>query len=195
MKEGRYRVRHVLNVNDSVIFALIIEWLVLFINLALAGTVFLSLKNISTMYQSLAPVSLVAVVSCIFLMVLAIPVLVWLTMQSTGTLVPVIGPLIKDFVDTKTGQKPPVQRRSMVPPKQPTDPLPISPSYEAPVCGFLLRETEREGYETDSQCLSRMFARNLDSDVSNVILGFIPEFFWHSGIQDTPLVQVYDVLL
>jgi hypothetical protein len=40
-----------------------------------------------------------------------------------------------------------------------------------------------------------MFARNIDSDVSNAILGFIPEIVWHSGIQDTPLIQVYDILL
>jgi hypothetical protein len=40
-----------------------------------------------------------------------------------------------------------------------------------------------------------MSARNIDYDVSKAILGFIPEIAWHSGIQDTPLVQVYDVLL
>jgi len=195
LKEGRYRARRVPNVNKSVVFALVTEWLVLFVNLALAGTVFLLLKNMRAVYYSPAPVTLVAVVSCFCLMVLAIPVPVWLTMRSTGTLVPVTRSLTKDFVDTKTGRKPPVRRRSTMPPKQPTDPLPIPVDDEAPVRRFLLRETEREGYETDSQCVSWMFARNIDSDVSNAILGFIPEIVWHSGIQDTPLIQVYDVLL
>ena len=45
LKEGQYRAQHVPNVNKSATFALIIERLMLFINLALAGTVFLSLKN------------------------------------------------------------------------------------------------------------------------------------------------------
>jgi hypothetical protein len=40
-----------------------------------------------------------------------------------------------------------------------------------------------------------MFARKIDSDVSNAILGPTPEIVWHSGIQDTPLIQVYDVPL
>ena len=195
LKEGRYRARRVPNVNKSVVFALVVEWLVLFINFALAGIVFLLLKNMWAVYRSPTPVSLVAVISCICLMALAIPVPVWLTMRSTGTLVPVTRSLTKDFVDTKTGRKPPVRRRSTMPPKQPTDPLPIPTDDEAPARRFLLRETEREGYETDSQCVSWMFARNIDSDVSNAILGFIPEIVWHSGIQDTPLIQVYDVLL
>ena len=82
-----------------------------------------------------------------------------------------------------------------MPPKTPTEPLPPPVEDEAPVRRFLIRETEREGYQTDSQCVSWMFARNIDSDVSNAILGFIPEIVWHSGIQDTPLIQVYDVLL
>ena len=82
-----------------------------------------------------------------------------------------------------------------MPPKTQTEPLPSPVQDEAPARRFLIRETEREGYETDSQCLSWMFARNIDSDVSNAILGFIPEIVWHSGIQDTPLIQVYDVLL
>ena len=195
LKEGRYRARRVPNVNKSVVFALVTEWLVLFVNLALAGTVFLLSKNMRTVYYSPAPITMVAVVSCFCLMVLAIPVPVWLTMRSTGSLVPVTRSLTKDFVDTKTGRKAPVRRRSTMPPKQPTDPLPIPVDDEAPVRRFLLRETEREGYETDSQCVSWMFARNIDSDVSNSILGFIPEIVWHSGIQDTPLIQVYDVLL
>jgi len=67
------------NVNKSIIFALIIEWLVSFVNLALAGTIFLLLKNIWTMYRLPAPVSLVAVVLCICLMVLVVPIPVWLT--------------------------------------------------------------------------------------------------------------------
>jgi len=195
LKEGRYRARRVPNVNKSVVFALVIEWLVLVVNLAVAGTVFLLSKNMWLMYHSPVPVSLVAVVSCVCLMVLAVPVPVWLTMRSTGTLIPVTRSLIKDFIDARTGRKPPVRRRSTMPPKQPIDPLPTPANDEDPVRRFLLRETEREGYETDSQCVSWMFARNFDSDVSNAILGFIPEIVWHSGIQDTPLIQVYDVLL
>ena len=38
-----------------------------------------------------------------------------------------------------------------------------------------------------------MFTRNIGLDVSNVIL--ILEIVWHSGIQNTPLIQVYRVLL
>jgi hypothetical protein len=85
-------------------------------------TVFLLLRNLWTIFHSPAPVSLVAVVSCICLMVLAIPVPVWLTIRSTGTLIPVTRSLVKDFVDTRTGRKPPVRRRSTMPPQKPTDP-------------------------------------------------------------------------
>lgn len=167
----------------------------LIVNLALARIAFLSLKNMWSMYRSQAPFSVFAVVASICLMALAIPLTTWLTARSTGTLIPVTRSLIKDYIDTKTGRKLPARRRSTMPPKLPTDPLPTPATDEAPVRRFLTRETEREGYETDSQCVSWMFARNLDPDVSNAILGFIPEIVWHSGIQDTPLVQVYDVLL
>lgn len=195
LKEGRYRARRVPNVNKSVVFALIIEWLVLAVNLALVGTVLLLLRSVWTMHRSPVPISVATVASCIGLIVLAIPVPTWLTIRSTGTLIPITRSLTKDFVDTKTGRKPPVRRRSTMPPKKPTDPLPSPVTDEAAVRRFLIRETEREGYETDSQCVSWMFARNIDSDVSNAILGFIPEIVWHSGIQSTPLIQVYDVLL
>lgn len=183
------------NVNKSVVFAVVIEWLVLVLNLALVGVASLLLMNVWSMYRSPVPISFFTVLSCICLMILAIPVPTWLTMRSTGTLIPVTRSLTKDFVDTKTGRKPPVRRRSTMPPKTPTDPLPPPVGDEDPVRRFLIRETEREGYQTDSQCVSWMFARNIDSDVSNAILGFIPEIVWHSGIQDTPLIQVYDVLL
>ena len=49
----------------------------------------------------------------------------------------------------------------MMPPKQQTDPLPAPTNNKAPVRRFLLRETEREGFETDSQCVSWMFTRNI----------------------------------
>jgi hypothetical protein len=126
---------------------------------------------------------------------LAYPVPAWLTILLTGTLIPVTRSLVKDIVDTRTGRKPPVRRRSTMPPKKSTDPPLIPADDEAPTRRFLLRGTELEGYETDSQCVSWMFARNIDSDVSNAVLGFIPEIVWHSGIQGTPLIQVYDALL
>jgi len=64
-----------------------------------------------------------------------------------------------------------------MPPKKPTDPLPTPPSDEAPAHRLLLRESEREGYETGSQCVSWMFARNLDSDISNASLNHLPPPF------------------
>jgi len=112
-------------------------------------------------YRLPAPVPFVAVVSYICLAVLMIPVPVRLTIQSTGTLIPVTRSLTKDFVDMKMGWKPPVRHRSTMPPKQQTDPLPAPANDEAPVRRFLLREAEREGFKTDSQYVSWMFARNI----------------------------------
>jgi hypothetical protein len=89
LKEGRYRARRVPNVNKSVVLALAIERLVLMVNLALAGTVFLFLNNMWAMYCSPDSPPAATVASCIGLMILAIPVPAWLTIRSTGTLVPV----------------------------------------------------------------------------------------------------------
>src|SRR5882757_11310348 len=41
LKEGRYRTKRVPNVDKSVVFILIVEWLILVVNLTLTGTIFL----------------------------------------------------------------------------------------------------------------------------------------------------------
>ena len=57
------------------------------------------------------------------------------------------------------------------------------------------KETDWEGYVLDSNCITWMSDKNVDDDVAQDIMKFIPEVVWHPGIRNTPLERLYAALV
>ena len=60
---------------------------------------------------------------------------------------------------------------------------------------FFDEDTNLVGYALDSNCIAWMFDMSMDADVILDIIRFIPEVFWHAGIQTTPLERLYDTVV
>jgi hypothetical protein len=58
---------------------------------------------------------------------------------------------------------------------------------------FKRQEIDWRGFISDSLCISWMFDRTLDSDKVTIILDFIPEVVWHSGICNIPIAIVFQI--
>jgi hypothetical protein len=63
--------------------------------------------------------------------------------------------------------------------------LPPSPIFDQ-------ESIDWSGYVSDSLCIAWMFDRPIDSDEMTVILDFITEVVWHSGICEVPLAKVFE---
>ena len=60
---------------------------------------------------------------------------------------------------------------------------------------LLEKQNDWEGYVLDTSCIAWMFQMSTDTDISMVIIRFIPEVVWHPGIRTTPLERLYDTAL
>lgn len=58
---------------------------------------------------------------------------------------------------------------------------------------FKNQEIDWRGFISDSLCIIWMFNRTLDSDRVIVILNFIPDVVWHSGICNIPVAIVFQI--
>ena len=65
-------------------------------------------------------------------------------------------------------------------------------SQDIPVI-FKKQEVDWRGFISDSLCIVWMFDRTLDSDKVTVILDFIPDVVWHSGICNVPIATVFQI--
>ena len=65
-------------------------------------------------------------------------------------------------------------------------------STEVPLI-FERQPIDWSGFVSDSLCVNWMFDRSPDSDEATVILDFIAEVVWHSGICEVPLVNVFEI--
>jgi len=58
---------------------------------------------------------------------------------------------------------------------------------------FKKQEIDWKGFISDSLCIAWMFDRTFDSDKVTVILDFIPDVVWHSGICNVPIAIVFEI--
>ena len=58
---------------------------------------------------------------------------------------------------------------------------------------FEQQPVDWSGYVSDSLCIAWMFDRSPDLDEASVILDFITEVVWHSGIREVPLANVFKI--
>ena len=57
------------------------------------------------------------------------------------------------------------------------------------------KDTDREKYVLDSNCIAWMFEMCADPDFIIVIMKFTPEVVWHANICDAPLEKLYDTFV
>jgi len=58
---------------------------------------------------------------------------------------------------------------------------------------FKKQDVDWKGFISDSFCIAWMFDRTFDSDKVTVILDFIPDVVWHSGICNVPIDTVFQI--
>ena len=67
--------------------------------------------------------------------------------------------------------------------------------FPVSVTPLFIKETGAAGDKLDARCITRMFVMATDVDAVTLILGFIPEVIWHSGIKKFPLKRIYNILM
>ena len=74
-------------------------------------------------------------------------------------------------------------------------PTQTTPQPPPQPCRLFEKEGDRDGYVLDSMCIARMFEMSTEIDTTTAIARYIPEIFWHTGIQDLPLERLYDTVV
>jgi hypothetical protein len=67
-----------------------------------------------------------------------------------------------------------------------------SPGSVAPL---LIQEIGAEDDKLDAKCIDRMLMMSTGPDAVILIMDFIPEIIWHSGIKNIPFQRIYDILM
>ena len=74
-------------------------------------------------------------------------------------------------------------------------PLQATPQLPPQPRRLFEKDGDQYGYVLDSKCIARMFEMSTEIDTTTAIARYIPEIFWHHGIQDPPLEKLYDAVL
>lgn len=105
-------------------------------------------------------------------------------------------PLLRALVSTKPSVK--NTRQRTIPKRRPSSEdagkvkitidadLPLSPIFDKQLPDW-------SGCVSDSLCVAWMFDRTIDSEEVTVVLDFITEIVWHSGISEVPLPKVFEI--
>ena len=108
-------------------------------------------------------------------------------------------PLLQALVSTKPNVK--SFKRRTLPKRRPSalvsedgyhEKLEIAFNHDVPLI-FEQQPIDWSGFVSDSLCITWMFDRSPDSDEATVILDFITEVVWHSGICEVPLASVFEI--
>ena len=108
-------------------------------------------------------------------------------------------PLLRALVSTKPNIK--NFRQRTLPKRRPSafvsddgnlEKLEIVSSNDVPLI-FKQQSIDWSGCVSDSLCITWMFDRSIDSDEATVILDFVTEVVWHSGICEVPLANVFEI--
>lgn len=104
-------------------------------------------------------------------------------------------PLLRAFVSTTPNIN--HFRQRTLPKRRPSafvsdEKLEIVSSKDVPII-FEQQPIDWSGCVSDSLCISWMFDRPIDSDETTVILDFITEVVWHSGLCEVPLAKVFEI--
>ena len=200
LRDGRYRAPSAFHRFAPRIFGLVVEGLSLVLQASLLVISCVLANYLWTRHQWAASLTVAGVeVLCIVLVVSATVGPTLLGVSDGAVAGGIRKPLLRALVSTKPNIK--SFRQRILPKRQPNvlasdeenhGKLEIISDDEIPLI-FEQQPIDWSGSISDSLCITWMFDRSPDSDEATVILNFITEVVWHSGICEVPLARVFEI--
>ena len=199
LSQGRYRPPGALQRNLPWVPRFIVEALSLMLQAALLVIAYVLADHLWTQDKGAASITVAgAEILCILLILTTTIAPTFLTIFGGG-LADGIRKAIRAFVSAKsTGddfrpRTAPKRQPSLLPtPEEKGEKVEVILGQDIPLV-FKQQEVDWRGFISDSLCIAWMFDRTFDSDKVTVILDFIPDVVWHSGICNVPIVIVFRI--
>ena len=199
-QQGRYRAPRAFHRFVPRIFGLFIEGLSLVLQVALLVVACVLSNHLWTQDQWAASLTVAGVEILCAVLIASAAVGPALLGDSDGLVTKSIRkPLIQALVSTKPNVK--NFRRRTIPKRRPSalisddgnlEKLEVVSNKDIPLI-FERQPIDWSGFASDSLCINWMFDRSIDPDEATVILDFITEVVWHSGICEVPLANVFEI--
>ena len=199
LNKGRYRPPGALHRNIPGIFGFLVEALSLMLQAALLVIAYVLADHLWSQDRGAASITVAgAEVLCITLILATTIAPTFLSMFGGG-LSNGIRKAVRAFASARSGGddfKPritPKRQPSILPPSdEKGEKVEVVLSQDIPLL-FKKQEVDWKGFISDSLCIAWMFDRTFDSDKVTVILDFIPDVIWHSGICNVPIATVFQI--
>ena len=199
LSEGRYRPPGTLHRNLPWIFGFLVEALSLMLQAALLVIAYVLADHLWSQDRGAASITVAgAEILCIILIITTTIAPTFLSIFGGG-LSSGIRKALRAFTSAKSSGN---DIKTRTTPKRQPSVLPISNekdekveiilSQDIPTI-FKKQEIDWKGFISDSLCIAWMFDRTFDSDKVTVILDFIPDVVWHSGICNVPITIVFEI--
>lgn len=199
ISKGRYRPPGALHRNLPWIFGFLVEALSLMLQAALLVIAYVLADHLWSQDKGAASITVAgAEILCIILILTTTIAPTFLSIFGGG-LASGIRKAVRAFTTAKPNGD---DFKLRTTPKRQPCVLPISSeksekveiilSQDIPLI-FKKQEIDWKGFISDSLCIAWMFDRTFDSDKVTVILDFIPDVVWHSGICNVPISIVFQI--
>ena len=200
LNHGRYRTPSVFHRFVPTVFGFFVEGLSLVLQAALLVVAYVLANHLWTQDQWAASLTVAGVeILCIVLITSATIGPALLGVSDGAVTKSIRKPLLRALVSTKPNLK--NFRQRTLPKRRPSAPVPsdgdpekleIVSNDDIPLI-FKQQPIDLSGSTSDSLRITWMFDRSPDFDEATVILDFITEVVWHSGICEVPLTSVFEI--
>ena len=199
LSQGRYRPPGALHRNIPWIFGFLVEALSLMLQAALLVIAYVLADHLWSQDRGAASITVAgAEILCIFLIITTTIAPTFLSIFGGG-LANGIRKAVRAFASTKSSgddfkprTTPKRQPSVLSAPDETGEKVEVILSLDIPLI-FKEQEIDWRGFISDSFCIVWMFNRTFDSDKVTVILDFIPDVVWHSGICNVPIPIVFQI--
>jgi hypothetical protein len=199
LSQGRYRPPGALHRNLPWIFGFLIDALSLMLQAALLVIAYVLADHLWSQDKGAASITVAgAEILCIILIITSTIAPTFLTVFGGG-LANGIRKAVRAFVSAKSSgddfkprTAPKRQPSILTTSDEKNEKVEIVLGEDIPLV-FTKQEIDWKGFVSDSLCIAWMFDRTLDSDKVTVILDFIPDIVWHSGICNIPTSTVFHI--
>ena len=199
LSKGRYRPPGALHRNLPWVFGFPVEALSLMLQAALLVIAYVLADHLWSQDKGAASITVAgAEILCIILIVTTTIAPTFLSIFGGG-LANGIRKAVRAFASAKSSGSdfrprttPSRQPSLLTTPNEKNEKVEVILSEEIPLV-FKKQDIDWEGFISDSLCIAWMFDRTFDSDKVTVILDFIPDVVWHSGICNVPIAIVFRI--
>jgi len=200
LNHGRYRPPSAFHRSVPKILGSFVEGLSLVLQVALIAVSCVLANHLWTQDQRGASLTIVGAEILCIVLITSVTIGPVLLGSSDGAVTKGIRkPLLRALVSTKPNVR--KLRQRVMPKRRPSAPLSgdgnvekleVISADDVPLI-FERQPIDWSGFISDSFCIAWMFDRSPDSDEAMVVLDFITEVVWHSGICEVPLVKTFEI--